>query len=100
MHRAGVRLVGGTDAGVARSKPHDVMPYGVMFLARAGLTNVAALQAATLVAAEACGVGERKGRLAVGFDADILVVRGNPVEDLRALVDVEAVFRAGQRVGA
>jgi len=98
MHRAGVRLVAGTDAGVAPSKPHDVLPYGIRVLAQAGLTNAEALRAATSVAAEACAVADRKGTLTAGKDADILAVGGDPLADLGALLDVRAVFRAGQRV--
>jgi cytosine/adenosine deaminase-related metal-dependent hydrolase len=56
------------------------------------------LAAATSVAARACGVGSRKGRLAPGFDADILAVAGDPTTDVRALLEVRAVFRAGRRV--
>jgi imidazolonepropionase-like amidohydrolase len=50
------------------------------------------------VAAEACGVADRKGALSAGKDADILAVGGDPLTDLGALLDVRAVFRAGQRV--
>jgi imidazolonepropionase-like amidohydrolase len=98
MHRAGVRLVAGTDAGISPAKPHDALPYGISVLAHAGLTNAEALSAATSVAAAACGVGHRKGRLSPGMDADILAVGGDPMADVAALVDVRAVFRAGQHV--
>jgi imidazolonepropionase-like amidohydrolase len=50
------------------------------------------------VAAAACGIGERKGSLAPGMVADILGVGGDPLADLGVLLDVRAVFRAGQRV--
>jgi arginase len=63
-----------------------------------GFSTMDALAAATSVAAHACGVGSRKGRLAPGFDADILAVAGDPTTDVRALLDVRAVFRAGRRV--
>jgi imidazolonepropionase-like amidohydrolase len=98
MHRAGVRLVAGTDAGIAPSKPHDVLPHAIKVLADAGLTNAEALSAATSVAAEACGLADRKGALHVGKDADLLAVGGDPTVDLGGLFDVRAVFRAGRRV--
>jgi imidazolonepropionase-like amidohydrolase len=98
MHRAGVRLVAGTDAGISPAKPHDVLPLGIAVLAQAGLSNAEALRAATSVAAEALGVGERKGALQKGKDADLLAVGGDPTIDLAALLDVRAVFRAGRRV--
>ncbi|GAC1376410.1 MAG: amidohydrolase family protein [Acidimicrobiales bacterium] len=95
---SGARIVCGTDAGVARTKPHDVLPYGVEHLSLLGLTNAAALRAVTSVAAEYCGVADRKGNIAVGMDADLVAVKGNVVEDLAKIHDVVAVFRAGQRV--
>jgi imidazolonepropionase-like amidohydrolase len=50
------------------------------------------------VAADACGLGQRKGRVAPGFDADLLAVDGNPLEDIKAILSVRAVFRSGVRV--
>jgi imidazolonepropionase-like amidohydrolase len=98
MHRAGVRLVAGTDAGVSPGKPHDVMPYATMVLAHAGMTNAQALSAATSLPAEACGLADRKGAVQAGKDADLLAVGGDPTVDLAALLDVRAVFRSGRRV--
>jgi imidazolonepropionase-like amidohydrolase len=98
MQRAGVRVVCSSDAGVGSRKPHDVLPHGVILFASLGFSTVEALAAVTSVAARACGVGSRKGRLAPGFDADILAVAGDPTTDVRALLKVRAVFRAGRRV--
>jgi imidazolonepropionase-like amidohydrolase len=50
------------------------------------------------VAAEVCGLADRKGALEVGKDADVLVVGGDPSRNLEVLRDVRAVYRAGQRV--
>jgi imidazolonepropionase-like amidohydrolase len=97
MHRAGVRLVTGTDAGIT-GVPHDSATWGVRAFTAAGLSNVEALRTATSVAAEACGIAERKGRLAPGMDADMFAVGGDPLVDLNALDDVRTVFRAGVRV--
>jgi imidazolonepropionase-like amidohydrolase len=97
MYRAGVNLVAGTDAGIM-GVPHDSVRHGVVAFADAGLSNVEALRTATSAAAAACGVGDRKGRLAPGYDADILVVAGNPLTDLTAIHDACAVFRAGVRI--
>ena len=51
--------------------------------------------AVTSLAADGCGLGHRKGRLATGYDADLLVVAGDPLRRLDALFDVRAVFRGG-----
>jgi imidazolonepropionase-like amidohydrolase len=98
LHRAGARIVPGTDAGISPAKPHDVLPYGIEQLTDLGMTTAEALRAATAVAAAACGVGDRKGRLRAGFDADLLAVAGDPLTDVRAIHDVRAVFRAGRRI--
>lgn len=98
LHRSGVRIVPGTDAGVAPSKPHDVLPYGLTALSGLGMTNLEALRSATSVAAAACGLTGRKGQLVPGADADLLAVTGDPLADLRAIHDVVAVIRAGHRI--
>ncbi len=98
LHSYGARIVPGTDAGITPSKPHDVLPYGLAALCGLGMTNLEALRAATSVAAAACGLTGRKGRLTPGADADLLAVTGNPLADIRAVRDVVAVIRAGRRV--
>lgn len=97
MHRAGVRLVTGTDAGIG-GVPHDSAIWSIRAFTRAGLSNGEALQTATSVAADSCGIESRKGHLAPGMDADILAVGGDVLADLNALDHVRAVFRAGVRV--
>jgi imidazolonepropionase-like amidohydrolase len=94
----GVPVAAGTDAGIGPGKPHDVLPRGLLMLTDRGVPFDDALATSTTQAAAACGVGRRKGRLASGYDADLLVVRGDPRTDPAALLDVERVYRAGVRV--
>jgi imidazolonepropionase-like amidohydrolase len=96
MHAAGVRIVSGSDGGIAPAKPHGLLPASVAFLADGGVSTVAALASATALAADACGLGDRKGRLRAGYDADLLVVDGDPVADISALARPAAVFAAGR----
>jgi imidazolonepropionase-like amidohydrolase len=98
MHRAGVRLVAGADAGISSGKPHGILRETVVDLVEAGLTSAEALASATSVAARSCGLGERKGRLRAGYDADLLLVDGDPLTDITALRRVSAVVLRGQRV--
>jgi imidazolonepropionase-like amidohydrolase len=65
---------------------------------RGRATGQQALAAATSLVADACAVGDRKGRLRRGYDADLLAVRGGLAGDVRRLADVTAVFLAGSRV--
>ena len=98
MRAAGVAITVSSDAGIAETKPHDVLPHGVAQIARNGFSNADALRAVTSVAAESCGLGTRKGRIAQGYDADLLAVRGDPLTDPADLRNVAAVFRAGKPI--
>ncbi|MFF1683076.1 amidohydrolase family protein [Streptomyces sp. NPDC058256] len=98
LHVRGARIVVGTDAGIGPFKPHNVLPHAVAQLLQLGFSSEEALAAVTAHAAEASGLGERKGRLRAGSDADLLVVNGDPARDASALLDVAGVFRAGVRV--
>ncbi|CAM5614808.1 metal-dependent hydrolase family protein [Streptomyces aurantiogriseus] len=98
MHARGVRVVCCTDAGVGPFKPHDVLPKDLACFASRVATNTAALVSVTSLAADSCGLGHRKGRLAPGYDADLLAVGGNPAHDITAIRYVRAVYRAGRRV--
>ena len=80
---SGAPVAAGTDGGVSPGKPHDVLPYAIEALVRVGMSPADALVATTSRAAEVCGLGDRKGRLAPGFDADVLAVDGDPLHDPR-----------------
>ncbi|MFQ4149590.1 amidohydrolase family protein [Arthrobacter sp. LAPM80] len=95
LHRSGVRLVSGADSGIAPAKRHGVLPYAVCELVTAGLSITEALATATSGAAEACGVGTRKGRLAPGYDADLLVVARDLETDVTALHQPRSVLLRG-----
>jgi len=64
--------------------------------AKIGMSHFEALQAGTVHSAELLQVGDRTGRIAQGFEADLIVVPGNPLEDLLALQDVLLVMSNGQ----
>lgn len=93
----GATMVAGTDAGIIEAKPHDVLPHAFKDLVTAGMSHLEGLRALTAVAATACRVADRKGRLARGFDADLLAVAGDPTADTAALLRPVAVWRAGRR---
>jgi imidazolonepropionase-like amidohydrolase len=97
LYRSGARIVCSSDGGVVPIKPHTCLPYGVStFLPRIGLTNAEAIRNVTAFAAEVCRVDDHTGTLEPGKDADLLVVAGNPLDDLTAIHDVVAVYARGQ----
>jgi imidazolonepropionase-like amidohydrolase len=97
MHRAGVTLVSGSDAGITAAKGFGVLPWSVDALVRTGVDVPTALRSATSLAAEACGFA-RKGRVLPGYDADLIAVDGDPVRDVAALQRVTGVWVGGTAV--
>ena len=95
---SGAHVAFSTDAGVDAAKPHDAFPLELADLARHGFTATEVLTGATAAAAASCGLGHRKGRIAPGYDADLLAVAAGLDEDLAALCDVKAVWRGGTQV--
>jgi imidazolonepropionase-like amidohydrolase len=95
MHEAGARFVAGRDAGISPFLAHGSLHEGLAFFVEAGASVEEALAAATSLAAGACGVGHRKGRLRPGFDADLVAVRGDLRQEVSRLADVRSVVLAG-----
>jgi imidazolonepropionase-like amidohydrolase len=98
LHEAGAPMVAGTDAGIAPVKPHDVVRHAPAALRQLGYGQAEALRTITSVAADICGLGHRKGRIASGFDADVLVVDGDPITDPDALHRIRRVYASGTAV--
>ena len=97
--QAGVPIVFGTDAG-SPAVEHNVIAPELEFMVKVGVVedNLAALRSATLQAARLSKLDVKLGTLESGKEADLIVVDGNPVEDLRALEHVEMTFIAGKRL--
>ena len=91
-HKAGVRMVFGSDAGVM---PHGLVGGQFRVMVEYGMTPLQAIQAATRNAAEALGREKDVGAIAVGRYADIVAVDGDPLTDVRQLESVDAVIKGG-----
>ena len=89
--RGGVKIAYGTDSGAARQGQNGRQ---FAMLVAAGMTPLAAIQAATINAADLLGVADR-GALEPGLLADMIAVPGNPLEDVRVLERVEMVMKGG-----
>lgn len=98
MQRAGVTLIAGTDAGISPGKRHGLVPMAVADLVAVGMPPSQALASATGLAARACGLQGRTGRLAVGLDADLLMVDADPLADVTTLQRPRAVVSRGRDV--
>src|SRR5262249_29114891 len=97
MTAAGVRLCAGSDSPWGWYAPGEFV-HEIEMLAAAGLSHADAVVAGQAGAADSIGVGAVAGRLEPGRQADLLVVRGDPIRDLAALWDVLDVYQSGRRV--
>jgi imidazolonepropionase-like amidohydrolase len=90
-HRAGVKVLAGTDYIVAGADLHRELEQLVL----AGLTPAEALYAATLAPAEYFGAQERFGSVTAGKMADLILLRANPLDDIRNTQRIESVIFNG-----
>ncbi len=95
MLEAGVTMIAGTDAGIAPTKPPDVIRWAIPNFQLIGMSAAQALHACTAQAATALGLGHRKGHLRPGYDADVVAVDGDPLSDPAALHAIRAVYVRG-----
>ncbi len=95
MYEMGVRLIAGTDAGIDNT-PHHQYVGRLEYLVTLGFRPADVLAMATTEAAAALGVDAITGRLAPGFDADLIVVDGDPSTDIAALGKLRRVIARGR----
>lgn len=91
---AGVKIAFGTDAG-SPLNPHDDAVTESVEMASAGMSSMAVILALTSRAAELLRLDHLLGSLRPGKSADLVLVEGDPVRDLRALGRVRLVVKAG-----
>ena len=91
----GGQVLFGTDVGyIADYDPTDEYVY----MHQAGLSYSQILASLTTAPAARFGAAARTGRLAAGLDADIVVIQGDPAQDIRALARVRTTLRAGRLI--
>jgi imidazolonepropionase-like amidohydrolase len=99
LHRAleaGVKVGAGTDAG---GHMHQINARELQCLVKAGMSPLQALQTATGWAAECLGIERDVGSIEPGKLADLVVVDGDPLQDIAVLQDLQRmklVFKEGQ----
>jgi adenine deaminase len=91
---AHVPILAGTDAGNPGTAPGASLHGELEYRVAAGLTPLEALVTATSASATAFRLSDR-GRIAPGLRADLVLINGNPVEDIRATRDLKEIWKAG-----
>jgi len=97
-HEAGVMFVAGSDAGNLLTPHGPTIQRELQLWVKAGVPAAAALRAATQNAARFLRQEDRIGTLRKGFEANLLVVDGNPLEDISALERISIVVFLGERI--
>ncbi len=95
-----IPVVLGNDVGCPWITQYDFWRELCYFRKYVGVSNAFALHTATGRAAEVMGLGSVTGTIEVGKSADLIVTRGNPLADLRALRSVDMVVARGRRYDA
>ena len=95
MHAAGVGVLAGTDAPL-QCAPGFALHGELALLQRAGLRPIDALRAATLEPARYLGATDTLGTVRAGRVADLVVVRRNPLDDVRHAREIEMVMIRGR----
>lgn len=97
LHRAGVPLMAGTDAmGFPRIAPGASLHHELQLLTESGLTPYEAMRAATVAPAAFLGKSDEFGTIAVGKRADLVLVDGNPLQDIGRLKHPVGVMTRGR----
>ena len=99
LHRAGVRILAGTDANAAVGPPASIthgesLHHELELLVDAGLSTVEAIRAATSLPARCFGLTDR-GEIAPGMRADLLLIDGDPTVDIRATRRIRHIWCGG-----
>jgi imidazolonepropionase-like amidohydrolase len=93
--KAGVRIAYGTDAGIY---PHGDNARQFAYMVKYGMTPLDAIRSATLSAAASLGRSQELGSIAPGKFADLVAVRGDPLENIDLLRHVSGVIKQGHLV--
>ena len=89
---SGAKMAFGTDAGIY---PHGKNARQFKYMVEWGMTPIEAIQASTINTAELFGLNNI-GEIKESFDADIVAVMGNPLDDITLLENIDFVMKEGQ----
>jgi imidazolonepropionase-like amidohydrolase len=92
---AGIAIAAGTDTGVPGVVLGVASQIELLLHVEAGLSSAAALQAATIAAAQMIGAGKELGLIAPGYHADLVVLDADPLADIRNVRRISRVMKAG-----
>ena len=98
LQQAGVLLLAGSDSAALNTYvyPAAALHEELSIYQDAGLTPLQVLQTATINGASFMGVDDTQGQLAVGYEADMVILNSNPLTDINATLDIGTVIVNGE----
>lgn len=96
--QSGVMLVTGSDAGNPLTLHGPTIQRELELWVEAGIPPAVALQAATYNAAKLLGADQRIGLIQEGHDANLVLVDGNPLKEIKQIESIQTVIFKGERV--
>lgn len=91
-YKAGVKIAFGTDSGVS---PHGENAEEFQLLVDGGMSEMAAIRSATVEASKLLKISDRLGTIQAGMIADVVAVKGDPLDDINLLRDIDFVMKEG-----
>ena len=91
-HKRGVKIAFGTDAGVQK---HGTNWKEFVYMVENGMSEMNAIQSATIETAKLLRIQDKLGSIEAGKFADMIAVKGNPIEDISILENVDVVIKNG-----
>ena len=91
-HKRGVKIAFGTDAGVQK---HGTNWKEFVYMVQNGMSEMKAIQSATMETAKLLRIEDKLGSIEEGKLADMIAVKGNPLDDISILENIEVIIKDG-----
>ena len=95
LWKRGATIIASTDSGIDNC-PHHAFAGALEAMVYFGMDNKSVLSSATSVSAKVLGIDDVTGSVAVGLDADLLAVKGNPLDNISDVRNLELILARGE----
>jgi len=100
IYEQGVTILLGSDAPQVFNVPGFSIHHEMHDMSNVGMSNFDILKSGTTSVADFFGTSDRRGKVKVGYDADLILLNSNPLADISHAQDIEAVFINGKMISS